>query len=124
MTHKYRATVRGIMEWANAEMAHVGRIASIEDADIQYSYAISTVNGMLHLRQAIFELIKDDSYSEKLQDLQKTHNSVIKVIKHLIKEYDVDLETIKKFNTRGVLNGFNFLDKKRNNKTKKGSKIQ
>jgi len=112
------------MEWANAEMAHVGRIASIEDADIQYSYAISTVNGMLHLRQAIFELIKDDSYSEKLQDLQKTHNSVIKVIKHLIKEYDVDLETIKKFNTRGVLNGFNFLDKKRNNKTKKGSKIQ
>lgn len=122
MIHKYGATVRGVNEWANAELEHVGRIASVEDVDIQYAYAISTVNGMLHLRQAIFELIKDDSYTESLQDLQKTHDSVVRVIKHMIKEYNIDLETIKKFNTRGVLSGFGFLNKKKYSRTRKASK--
>jgi hypothetical protein len=33
------------MEWAKSELEHVGRIAAVEDPDIQYSYAQSTVNG-------------------------------------------------------------------------------
>jgi len=25
MTHRYESTVKGVMEWANAELQHVGR---------------------------------------------------------------------------------------------------
>ena len=107
--HKYNSTVNGVMEWANYELSHVGRIASIEDEDIQYSYAMSTVNGMLHLRQAIKELVDDGKYSRQKDDLLKTHAAVIRVIKHLIKDYDIDLDTIKKFNTRSVIESYNFL---------------
>jgi len=105
----YKATSSGVMAWANSELEHVGRIASIEDPDIQYSYALSTVNGMLHLRQAIKELIDDGNYSERCTNLKKKHDEVVRVLKHLIKDYNVNLETIKAFNTRHVLSGFNFL---------------
>ena len=33
--HRYDATAKGVMEWANSELEHVGRIASIKDKDIQ-----------------------------------------------------------------------------------------
>lgn len=101
---KYESTVRGVMEWANHELEHVGRIVSIQDPDIQYSYALSTVNGMLHLRQALHELIEDPEYAMHKNDLKKTHDSVVRVIKHLIKDFNVNLQTIKNFNTRQVLN--------------------
>ena len=105
----YKATCNGVMSWANSELQHVGRIAAVENPDIQYSYALSTVNGMLHLRQAIKELLDDEKYAERSTNLQKKHDEVVRVLQHLIKDYNVDLETIKAFNTRHVLSGFNFL---------------
>jgi len=126
MHHKYQTTLHGVMKWANSELEHVGRITGVEDPDIRYSYAMSTVNGMLHLRQAIFELVQDDAYASQKKDLLKTHDAVIRVIKHLIKDHDIDLDAIKKFNTRGVLHSFAFLknnntikNKKNANKTRK-----
>ena len=119
MQHKYQTTLHGVMAWANSELAHVGRITGVEDPDIRYAYAMSTVNGMLHLRQAIYELIQDVNYEHHKKDLQKTHDAVIRVIKHLIKDHDIDLEAIKKFNTRGVLTGFGFLNKNKNANTAK-----
>jgi hypothetical protein len=110
---KYESTVRGVMEWANHELEHVGRIVSIQDPDIQYSYALSTVNGMLHLRQALHELIEDPEYAMHKKDLKKTHDSVVRVIKHLIKDFNVNLQTIKNFNTRQILN-MDFLQTKKN----------
>lgn len=104
MEKKYEATVRGVMEWANHELEHVGRIVAVHDPDIQYSYALSTVNGMLHLRQALQELIDDPEYAMHKKDLKKTHDSVVRVIKHLIKDFNINLQTIKNFNTRQVLN--------------------
>jgi hypothetical protein len=117
---KYESTVRGVMEWANHELEHVGRIVSIDDADIQYSYALSTVNGMLHLRQALHELIEDPDYAMHKKDLKKTHDSVVRVIKHLIKDFNVNLQTIKNFNTRHVFKYGLFT----NNKQKKDSPSQ
>ena len=123
MHHKYQTTLSGVMAWANSELAHVGRITGVEDPDIRYSYAMSTVNGMLHLRQAIYELVQDVNYEHHKKDLQKTHDAVVRVIKHLIKDHDIDLEAIKRFNTRGVLTGFEFLNKNKNaNKTRKNKK--
>ena len=110
MEHKYEATARGVMEWAHSELEHVGRIVSVQDPDIQYSYALSTVNGMLHLRQALNELIQDPEYTTHKKDLKKTHDAVIRVIKHLIKDFDIDIQTIKNFNTRQVLKDFDFLN--------------
>ena len=104
MTHHDEATARGVMEWAKHELEHVGRIVAVHDPDIQYSYALSTVNGMLHLRQALHELIEDPEYFMHKKDLKKTHDSVVRVIKHLIKDFNINLQTIKNFNTRQVLN--------------------
>ena len=119
MAKLYRSTSRGVMEWANSELAHIGRITSLEDPDIQYSYAMSTVNGMLHLRQALNELVKDPDYAMQKSDLIKTENAVVRALKHLIKDYDIDLNTIRNFNTRHVLRDFDFLK----NKTKKSTAL-
>jgi len=102
-TKKYYATAMGVMNWAEGELEHVGRIAAVRDADIQYSYALSTVNGMLHLRDALTELINDPYYVTYKEDLTRTHDSVVRVIKKLIKDYSVNIETIRAFNTRKVL---------------------
>jgi hypothetical protein len=101
--HKYHLTSMSAMKWAKHELNHMGKIASVEDPDIQYSYAMSTLNGMLHLRNALRELVSDPAYSFQREDLLRTHDQVIRAIKHLIKDYSLDVNTIKLFNTRGVL---------------------
>ena len=123
MAHKYNTTVQGVMEWAKSELEHVGRIASVEDPDLQYSYAQSTVNGMMHLRDALFQMVKDPRYAERKVDLLKTHNNVVRVLKQLIKNYKVKLSEIKRFNTRKVLSPPNYLKGGmfcRKNRTRKG----
>ena len=119
-TKKYNVTAHSVMEWAKGELEHVGRIASVEDPDIQYSYAQSTVNGMLHLRDALFQLVNDPNYAERKSDLLKTHDSVVRVVKQLIKQYKVNLDEIKAFNTRKVLGNLNYL--KGGSKTRKNRK--
>ena len=106
---KYHATFGGVMGWAQSELEHVGRIASIEDPDIQYSYALSTVNGMAHLKDALYELAHDKDYEHKHEEILRIHSQVIKVMKKLIKEYNVNLDTIKAFNTKKVLSDLTYL---------------
>jgi len=120
--HKYESTANGVMAWAQSELEHVGRIASIKDKAIQYSYALSTVNGMAHLRNALFELVNDPAYAHHKVDLLKTHNAVIRVIKHLIREYKVKLQTIKDFNVKHVLGDMSYLNKNKTRKTHKAHK--
>jgi len=121
---EYHPTVRGILEWANSELEHVGRIVSIEDPDLQYSYAMSTVNGMAYLKDALYELVNDPKYSTHKEDLLRVHGAVIRTMKHLVKDFNIDLDAIKAFNTRKVLSNRNFTylkntkkENTRNNKT-------
>jgi len=101
--HTYDATFRGVMEWAHSELNHVGRIVSLSDKDVQYAYALSTVNGMMHLNQAVEELMGDRAYSRHRNDLRKLHGKVERTIDHLIKDFGVNVGTIRAFNTRKVL---------------------
>jgi hypothetical protein len=64
---------------------------------------------MLHLRDALFELVNDPAYSRSKTDLLRMHDKVVRVVKHLIKNYDVKLSEIKKFNTHKVLGKLNYL---------------
>ena len=105
---KYHATVKGILEWANSELEHVGRIVSVEDPDLQYSYAMSTVNGMAYLKDALYELVNDPKYSTHKEDLLRVHGAVIRTMKHLVKDFNIDLTAIKAFNTKKVLSNSNF----------------
>jgi hypothetical protein len=105
---KYHPTVRGVLEWANSELEHVGRIVSVEDPDLQYSYALSTVNGMAYLKDALYELVNDPEYSIHKKDLLNVHGAVIRTMKHLVKDFNIDLDAIKAFNTRKVLSNRNF----------------
>lgn len=121
---KYHATAKGLMMWANSELEHVGRIAAVEDPDLQYSYAMSTLNGMAHLKDALYEYVTTGPDSHMKADLKIIHDKVIRVMKHLIKDYKLNLQTIVEFNTRKVLSSLNYLKNapKTNNKTRKNNK--
>ena len=95
------------MQWAKHELNAIGRIISIEDPDIQYSYAMSTLYGMLHLRNALNELVNDSAYSVQREDLQRTYQEVNRAIKHLIKDFSLDVNTAQIFNTKKVLGSLN-----------------
>ena len=114
---RYNSTAKGLMMWAESELAHVGRIASLKDKDIQYSYALSTVNGMAHLKDALAECAASSGHHK--DDLLKTHDAVIRVMKQLVQTYKVNLDTIRQFNTRHVLSNLSYLTK---NTTRKKSK--
>jgi hypothetical protein len=127
MTPQYDSTAKGLMMWATSELEHVGRIVSMKDKDLQYSYALSTVNGMAHLKDAIFQYVQKHPKSHMRDDLLTIHEKVIRAMKHLIKDFDVDLETIRAFNTRGTLSSFEYLKngskRLKTRKTRKNRKI-
>jgi hypothetical protein len=121
---KYHSTAKSLMMWANSELEHVGRIAAVEDPDLQYSYAISTLNGMAHLKDALYEFVTERQGEPMTKDLKLIHDKVIRVMKHLIKEYKLNIQEIVQFNTRKVLSSLNYLKNapKTNNKTRKQNK--
>jgi protein-tyrosine-phosphatase len=118
--YKYDITAKSAMMWANSELEHVGRIVAVKDKHIQRSYAMSTLNGMAHLKDALFELVNDPAYKMHKTDLLKKHDEVIRVMKHLIKDFKLDLATIRAFNTDHVLSNMGYLNTKR--KTRKNKK--
>jgi hypothetical protein len=83
MTHIYDSTAKGLMMLANSELEHVGRIISMKDKDLQYSYALSTVNGMAHLKDALFQYVEKHPESHMREDLLTIHDKIIRVMKHL-----------------------------------------
>ena len=103
MDKKYKLTSNSAMQWAKHELDHIGRIVSVEDPDIQYSYAMSTLYGMFHLKNALTELVNDSAYSVQREDLQRTLSNVVRAIKHLIKDFSLDLTAIQSFNTKKIL---------------------
>jgi hypothetical protein len=121
---KYHATAKGLMMWANSELEHVGRIAAVEDPDLQYSYAMSTLNGMAHLKDALYEFVTTGPDSHMKDDLKTIHGQVIRVMKRLVKDYNLNVQTIVEFNTKKVLSSLNYLKNapKTNLKTRKNNK--
>ena len=122
---KYHTTVAGVSMWAVSELEHVGRIVAVEDPDVQYAYAQSTVNGMLHLRNAVYELLHDKAYANHREDLSRLYGQVNRAVTHLIKDYNVDLSAIKAFNSRGVLGNISNVGRRavtRKSKTRKSKK--
>jgi hypothetical protein len=120
--HKYPECLHG---WAKSELKHVGRIIAMEEPRLQKSYAMSTVNGMAHLKDALYEAVNNPKISEyHKEDLLNLHGKVIRVMKHLIDDFDVDVAAIKAFNTEGVLSSLNYLNNnnKNNNNNSNSSK--
>jgi hypothetical protein len=111
--HKYHATCHEIAMWKEHELAHIGRIASMKDKDLQYSYALSTVNGLVHLRDAIYEKVVDPKHKEHRDLLQEEHDDVVRATQHLIKDYGINLATIRAFNERHVLRDMSYLKPKK-----------
>ena len=117
--YKYNATAKGLMMWANSELEHVGRIAAVEDPNIQYAYALSTLNGMAHLKDALFEYVSTRKGEPMTKDVLIIHEQVVRVMRHLIKEYKLDINTIIAFNTKKTLSSLNYLKKSKTKKTRK-----
>ena len=112
----------GVLAWAAAELEHVGRIVAVEDKDIQYAYALSTVNGMMHLKKALFELAHDKNYSWKKEELLRTHGQVVRALDHLIQDFNINLGSIKAFNTRHIFRNSNYPRATRKNKRRGSSR--
>jgi len=125
MVH-YDTTFQGVMGWATSELEHIGRIVSLEDPDLAYSYAQSTLYSMAYLKDALFQMVNDEAYTHHKKDLLTIHAKVIKAMKHLIKDFKLDLEAIKSFNTRHVLSNLSYLKnnntRSNNNNKKKNNK--
>ena len=117
--YPYNATAQGLMMWTFSELEHVGRIASIEDRKIQYAYALSTVNGMVHLKDALYEYISKNPKNPMTHDLLVLHEKVVRVVRHLVATYKINIDTIKAFNTGGVLSPLNYLTKGRTRKSQR-----
>jgi len=108
MVH-YDTTFHCVMGWARSELEHIGRIVSMSDSGLQYAYALSTVNGMAHLKDALFQMVNDPDYKSQKHELLTTHEKVIRAMKHLIKDFNLDLGTIEAFNTRHTLSNLSYL---------------
>jgi uncharacterized metal-binding protein len=113
---EYTPTLHGVMAWANSELEHVGRIVSMKDRKLQYSYAMTTVNGMAYLKDALFQMVNDPTYEHSKKDLLIIHGNVIRAMKHLIKDFHLNLSAIRSFNTQHVLSDFSYLRNTRKRK--------
>jgi len=102
---KYDVTFKGVMMWANSELEHVGRIVAVEDKRLQRSYAMSTLN--------------DKAYKHHRADLLLVHEKVVRVMKHLIKDFDLDIKTIQAFNTDHVLSNLGYLKNSKRRQTRR-----
>jgi len=104
------------MKWLSSELEHVGRIIAMKDPHLQKSYAMSTVNGMAHLKDALYEAVQDSADNEDKTQLLRAHDAVIRVMKHLIADFKIDVNAIKAFNTEKVLSNLSYLQSNKNNK--------
>lgn len=107
------------MNWAKKELEGVGYLIGTKNSDIQYSYAQSKINAMAHLRDALLELVKDPRYKRERTDLVKVHDKVIRVMTHLISDFNVNLNDIKRFNTHHVLGNMSYLKKGKKTRSKR-----
>jgi hypothetical protein len=107
--YKYEKAPHALMSWVASELEHVGRIVAAKDRHLQKSYAMSTVNGMAHLKDALYEAVQDPVNSRHKQELLRAHDAVIRVMKHLIRDFGVNIDAIKMFNTEHVLSNLSYL---------------
>ena len=116
-SHKYDITVQGVNKWAMEEIKHVGKIIAVKDKGLQRAYARSTLNGMAYLRDAIYQLITDSKNPDYIKsELQILHDKVVRVMQHLIKDFDIDMKNIQEFNKNHVLSSLNYLDGRKSRK--------
>jgi len=109
--YKYEIRFGGLMQWVAAELEHVGRIVSTKNRHLQKSYAMSTVNGMAHLKDALYEAVQDPNNALHKVDLLRAHANVIRTMKHLIRDFKVPVSHIRDFNTEHVLSNLSYLRK-------------
>jgi hypothetical protein len=94
MPPSYETTQMGVIAWAKNELEHIGRIASTKNPDLQYSYAQHTVSAMLHLRDAIKQMIRKEKSVGMRNDLRKLYGQVKRALQHLVTQYNVKSNAI------------------------------
>jgi hypothetical protein len=109
--YKYEIRFAGLMSWVASELEHVGRIVATKNRHLQKSYAMSTVSGMAHLKDALYEAVQDPSMEAHKVDLLRAHDAVIRTMKHLISDFGVSVRAVREFNTEHVLSNLSYLRK-------------
>lgn len=109
--YKYERSPPSLFRWVASELEHVGRIVSTKNRHLQKAYAMSTVSGMAHLKDALYEAVQDPANVEHKVQLLRAHDSVIRTMKHLIRDFGVSVRAIRDFNTEHVLSDLSYLRK-------------
>jgi hypothetical protein len=123
-SHKYDITVQGVNKWAMEEIKQVGKIIAVKDKGLQRAYARSTLNGMAYLRDAIYQLITDSKNPDYIKaELQILHDKVVRIMQHLIKDFDIDMKDIQEFNKNHVLSSLKYLKSSSVPKTRKNARM-
>jgi len=115
----YHTTVFEIMRWAESELEHVGRIASMRSDKYQRAYAISTLFGMGNLRNALAEMMTNRAYSRHRVDLHNTYETVVRTMQHMMKVYSITVEDMRATNSQSVLGSLGYLKSRKTRKTRR-----
>jgi hypothetical protein len=77
---------------------------------------------MAYLRDAIYQLITDSKNPDYIkEDLQILHDKVVRVMQHLIKDFDIDMKDIQEFNKNHVLSSLKYLDGRKTRKNRRAA---
>jgi hypothetical protein len=87
-------------------------------------YFLAPSSMMAHLKDAIAQYVDQHPRSTMREDLLVLHEKVIRVMKHLISDFGVNLDTIRAFNTRGVLSSMEYLKNGKSRKSRKSRKTR
>jgi hypothetical protein len=83
----YNRTVHGVLHWFKLELDYAVRIRLINDHDLRYATALSSINGMDQLKDIVARMLDNPEYGSYRSYLLYFHNNIIQIMEKLVTEY-------------------------------------
>jgi hypothetical protein len=94
MSRRYNIPMVGLKDWYKDLLNSVGRIASLEDADLQRMYATEAVSDMNHFILALDERSQNVVNSDKKHEIELMKKKIMNAMNHVKNDYDVTPENL------------------------------
>ena len=83
----YNRTVHGVLHWFKLEVDYAGRIRLINDRDLRYASALSSINGMDQIKDIVARMLDNPEYASYRSYLLYFHNNIVRIMEKLVTEY-------------------------------------
>ena len=94
MSRRYNIPMVGLKDWYKDLLNSVGRIASLEDEDLQRMYATEAVSDMKHFILALDERSQNVANSDKKREIELMKKKIMNAMDHVKNDYDVTPENL------------------------------